>query len=259
MHARQSTPPESEDRTITLPPEWSPTMDSQPQPYQTMANKLGAFRCYTHRPTWYPNDTERLDLIYNTPFGGVPPLSVNTNAVHEISSSNTEPYAPFHNFTVATFMQAYFSGMQTKSEEHATYLTNVMQDPRFNLNNLKGFNAHLENVHLDKYLKYGTDPFHEQDGWREATVLIRLPVEGRQHETEDNAPTLPICSLFHPQLIDIITSVCASKVAESFNFMPYTMHWSPNTDNSEQVERIYGDTYMADAMVEAQTKINKHH
>ncbi len=171
-HAHQSTPPESDDRTATPPPEQTTNADTLPHPYQTVTNKLGVFRRYTQNPTWFPNDTERLDLIYDTPSGNAPPPSIDTNTVHEISSSNTEPYAPFDNFTVATYMQAYFSRMDTKSEKHATFLANAMQDTRFDLNDLKGFNAHVENVRLDKYLKHGIDPFREQDGWKDAAVYI---------------------------------------------------------------------------------------
>ena len=131
-----------------------------------------------------------------------------------------------------------------------------MQDSQFNPMELVGFNTHVENVHLDKYLKHGTNPFCKQDGWKEATVHIRLPVERTWYANENDAPTLAIGPLFHRRLTDIIKTVCTSKLAETFNFTPYTMHWSPNTDRPEQVERIYGDTYMSDAMYVAQIKLN---
>jgi len=109
-----------------------------------------------------------------------------------------------------------------------------MQDSRFNPRDLVGFNAHVENVQLDKYLKHRTNPFCEQDGWKEAVVHIQLP--GGLHASEDDAPMLRIGPLFHRRLTDIITAVCKSKLAESFNFTPYMMHWSPNTNSPKVVE-----------------------
>ena len=34
------------------------------------------------------------------------------------------------------------------------------------------------------------------------------------------------------------------------------MHWSPDPLNPERNERIYGDTYLSDIMVKAQTKVD---
>ena len=125
-------------------------------------------------------------------------------------------------------MAAYFSDTGTKSEQHAMTLAAALQDQRFKLDKLKGFNAHVENVCLDKYLTDGTHPFQVQDGWQAATVYVCLPLEGRLFESEDNAPTLAICGLYHRQITDIVTSVCTSKAVKSFHFVPFTLHWSLN-------------------------------
>ena len=94
-------------------------------------------------------------------------------------------------------MATYFSGMDTKSEEHATMVAKTMQDARFSTEEMRGFNAHVENVRLDKYLKGDEHPFQTGEGWRQSTVHIRLPVEGTPVTLEDNAPMLPIQGLFH--------------------------------------------------------------
>ena len=127
-------------------------------------------------------------------------------------------------------MAAYFSESGTKSEQHATALAAAMQHPRFKVEELEGFNAHVENVCLDKYLLDGTHPFQIHNGWQVATIHIRLPLESRLFESKDDAPTLPISGLYHRRITDIVRSVCASKAAESFHFAPFTLHWSPNPD-----------------------------
>ncbi len=110
LHAQASTPPESDDCTATPAAKESIDIDTHPHPFQTVANKLGAFRQYTHRPTWLPSDTERLSLVYNTKSWDTPHPSINSNVVHEISSTRLDPYAPFSSFAVATYMHAYFDG-----------------------------------------------------------------------------------------------------------------------------------------------------
>ena len=153
-------------------------------------------------------------------------------------------------------MAAYFSDMTTKSEHHATTLAAALQHPRFKLDKLKGFNAHAENVHLDKYLTDRTHPFQVQDSWQAATVYVCLPLEGRLFESEDDAPTLVISGLYHRQITDIVTSMCASMAAESFHFVPFTLHWYPDPDIPHEHEQVYTDTYMSDAMIQKQVKVD---
>ncbi len=236
--------------TITTPPP-----DTLPHPSQTRVNKLGIFRRYTHNPTWRPQNEESLAFVCDSPSLDVPPPPVHPEITHEISYA-PEPFAPFTNYSTALFMKAYFSGLDTKSEEHANTLAKVMEDPKFRLTELKGFSAQRENARLDKYIREGGHPFRTQDGWRESTIDIHLPIEGQHFDSEDKAPSLSIHGLFHRRITDIIRSVCASQVAQSFHFTPYTMHWIPDPNNPDKNERIYGDTYLSDVMVQAQTEVD---
>ncbi|KAH9162305.1 hypothetical protein EDB89DRAFT_2079835 [Lactarius sanguifluus] len=228
------TPPERDDRTSSPTLAATPPPDTRPHPFQTQPNKLGVFRRYTHSPRWHPKDEERLDLVCDFPFSDTPPPPVTPETIHEISYNTPEPYTPFTSYSAAVFMAAYFSGSDTKSEEHANMVAAAMEDPRF--------------------LK--PHPFRTQDGWHEATVNIRLPVEGRRFSSEDDAPTLTIPNLFHRRITDIIRSVCASEKAQSFHFLPYTMHWAPDPNNPDKIERVYGETYSSDAMIQAQLDVD---
>jgi hypothetical protein len=251
------TPSKHDDRSATpeiierLPP------DLRPHPFQTYANKLGVFQRYTHVPTWIPKHEERLDFVCDLPLLEVQPTPIHTVAMHRISRRMpANPFTPFPNLSVALYMVAYFSRMDSKSEEHVTLVATTMQDPWFSPEEMMGFNAHVENVHLDKYLKGGAHPFQTGDGWQESTVNVRLPVEGKSFESKDTAPTLPICGLFHQQITDIIRTVCKSKSAETFHFTPYTMHWHPDPLDPDKHRQIYSDMYTADAMLQAQTEVD---
>ena len=151
---RVPTPPECDDRSISPTPLATPLPDTRPHPFQTRVNKLGVFRRYTHNPTWHPLNEESLTLTCDSSLLGAPPLNP-PEITHEISFSapeQAEPFAPFTNYSTALFMQAYFSGSDTKSEEHANTLAKVMEDKRFRLEELKGFSAQRENARLDKYI-----------------------------------------------------------------------------------------------------------
>jgi hypothetical protein len=176
--------------------------------------------------------------------------------INEISFSAPDTFEPFTNYSTALFMRAYFSGLDTKSEEHANMVARIVEDKYFRLTELKNFSAQQENACLDKYIREGGHPFKTQDGWHETTLEIPLPVEGESFASEDQAPRLSIPKFFHRHITDIIKSVCTSHDVQTFHFTPYTMHWSPDPLNPERSEHIYGDTYMSDVMVQAQTEVD---
>ena len=250
------TPPKCDDCYATPTVDETPTAEQRLHPLQTEANKLGVFRHYIHALSWHPKNEQRLDLVCDSSSIAVLLPPVNIEAIHEISHTTTNPFKPFPNFSTTAYMAAYFSESDTKSEQHATTLAAVMLHPRFKLEELRGFNAHMENVHLDKYLLDGTHPFQIQNGWQVAIVNVCLPLEGRLFESEVDMPTLPISGLYHHQITDIVRSVCVSKAAELFHFVPFTLHWSPNPDIPHKHERVYTNTYMSDSMIQAQVEVD---
>ena len=247
------TPTELEDQYAS--PTVEETADTPPHPLQTSINKLGVFRRYTHLLSWNPKNDKRLDLICDSLSVDTPP-PVNKDAIHEISTPVAVSFAPFANFSTAMYMAMYFSGMDTKSEAHATSLTKVAQHPKFKWDNLSTFNAHTENICLDNYLKYGSDLFQIENGWHASTVLIHLPVEGKKLQYEDDAPLLQINGLRHHHIVDIVQTVVESDTTASFHFTPFTMHWCPDPDKPHEHQQIYADAYMSDLMIQVQTTID---
>jgi hypothetical protein len=253
---REPTPPEHEDCYASPTIEETSVADPQPHPLQTSVNKLGVFRRYTHRLSWYPKNDKRLDLVCDLLSTDTPPPPVNREAIHKIMHSTSATFTPFTNFSTALYMAAYFSGFDTKSEAHTTSLAKMMQHPKFQWVELDTFNTHTENICLDKYLKHGTEPFQMENGWQEATVHICLPVEGKLFASEEAAPMLPIHGLYHCQIVNIVRTVCASTATVSFHFTPFTMHWTPDTDKPHKHKQVYADAYMSDSMIQAQTEVD---
>jgi hypothetical protein len=249
------TPPEHDNCSVTPAVDEIPPEDIQAHPFQSETNKLGVFRRYTHAPSWHPKNEERLDLVCESPLIDIT-TPVNGDAIHKISRNGSEVFEPFPSISVALYMAAYFSGMDTKSEAHATCLLRVTQHPKFQSEHMANFNAHIENTRPDKYLKHGNHPFQTKNDWQEATVHIRLPVEGKSFTSESTALLLPIHGLYHRRITNIVRSVCMSGTTVSFHFTLFLMHWTPDQDKPLKHERIYADTYMSDSMIEAQTEVN---
>ena len=103
---RAPTPPKHED-CYSLPT-IEESVDVQPHPLQTVVNKLGVFRRYTHLPSWNQKNDERLDLVCDL-------LSVDTvlpvtiEAIHEISPPASISFTPFLNFSTAMYIHGNLS------------------------------------------------------------------------------------------------------------------------------------------------------
>jgi hypothetical protein len=157
------TPPECDDRSVTLVVNEIPPEDIQPHPFQSETNKLGVFRRYTHVPSWHPKNEERLDLVCKSPSIDIT-MPVNGDVIHEISHNGSEVFEPFPSISVALYMAAYFSGMDTKSKAHVTCLSRATQHPKFQSEHMANFDAHIENTCLDEYLKHRNHPFQTKNG-----------------------------------------------------------------------------------------------
>ena len=74
---RTPTPPERDNCCVMLMVNEAPTADQRPHLLQTVANKLGAFRCYVHAPLWQPKNEQRLDLVCDSSSIDILPPPVN--------------------------------------------------------------------------------------------------------------------------------------------------------------------------------------
>ncbi|KAG2343104.1 hypothetical protein BDR05DRAFT_976158 [Suillus weaverae] len=89
-----------------------------------------------------------------------------------------------------------------------------------------------EEKNIDRYLQDKANPFHEEYGWYQLSVKIRLLKEGMKWASENKAPELEIPGVYHQSIIDIIKSVFMDDVAASFNMTPYCEYWQCSEDCS---------------------------
>jgi hypothetical protein len=122
---------------------------------------------------------------------------------------------------------------------------------------LSNFDAALENKKLDKYLVSLSEAtaFHREDGWRDSSVRIRLPLD-KKKMPESEAAEFEISGVFHRDIIDVISSVYRSDEVLSFNLIPFEQYWKPSEDAPP--ERIYSEIFSSQVMLDADAEVYKH-
>ena len=229
----------------------------EPSIITTKPNEFGLYRVYTSYPSSSPDDTRDLVDCCDAPglamvpkapkwwagFGRVPNLAHKTI------------FAPFLNATVFRLMNWFYSGTSTKSVTQLQSLVNdVLLAPDFKLSDLKNFNARCELRRLDEKVALDGELVHpeNENGWREATVKIKLPAE-KVCQREADAPVLEIPGVYHRGLIEVITTALQDDSAKCFHYTPFSLFWKPTPDSPP--ERIYSEIYNSDAFIEEDKKI----
>ncbi|KAG2078854.1 hypothetical protein BDR04DRAFT_980654, partial [Suillus decipiens] len=97
----------------------------------------------------------------------------------EIGQDNL--YAAFSNPTSGLLMAYQYSGTGQQSVAELQRLTKfviVVVSPLFNNSDASSFSHTWEAKNIDAYLEKKPNLFHEEYGWHQSAVKIRLPKEG---------------------------------------------------------------------------------
>ncbi|KAJ3724113.1 hypothetical protein DFJ43DRAFT_1133626 [Lentinula guzmanii] len=139
------------------------------------------------------------------------------------------------------------SGGQTKSEAETTRLVNdaLLQDD-FDPADLNGFNAHTENIRLDRsQISLSTLP-----KFQESAVTIEVPSGDREIGSQD----FRIPGLQYRSILSVIKSIFAEPLAEKFHFIPFKLFRAlPGSDLLEQhdvVQRLAAPLEQLDCKLE---------
>jgi hypothetical protein len=171
----------------------------------------------------------------------------------------TPYYHPFSNPSAAAMMVAHHSGTVVKSAQQTTEMAHILGSLGSDLDplDLSNFNAALENKKLDAYLdEVPANTFCREDGWLDSSVRIRLPLD-KKKMPESSAAEFEVGGVFHRDIIDVISSVYQSDAVRSFCHIPFQQFWRPSEDAPP--ERLYGEIFTSDAMLDADADICKCH
>ena len=221
---------ENEQSTPILPRLYSVVRN----PLRTVANTFGLLRQYLHRPSFDPDSfVDKKDL----------------NKIGGISSAPVQlppPLTPVHrNESVEMLMNWKDSGAMNKSDAEINRLVrDVLLNPKFKLEDLKGFNVARENKRSDAAEK--KSPF--LDSFQTASIDIEIP-----SGTKGVPPaTFSVPGLLYRKLTTVIRAAFSSPLAPHFHLTPFKLfHVSP--DGKE--ERIFSEVYNSDVYIEEHDKI----
>ncbi|THH16591.1 hypothetical protein EUX98_g9280 [Antrodiella citrinella] len=238
-------------------------------------NDFGLFRSYLKLPVVDPEDSVSLDDVCEAPTLATAakppprwwlPYGQSLKAV-------SNAFAPFLNATTYRLMSWMYSGSNMKSLGEVDRLVdNVILADDFDRDHLRGFSAAREAERVDEWEDVeedsdSTPQFKVEDGWKEASVHIRVPSENTdfKYPSESDAPTFEVKGLHHRRLIEVIKSAFQDTKTSTYNLIPYRLFWNSESSTGEgegarsPPERVYSEVYNSEAMIEEYEKIQQAH
>jgi hypothetical protein len=238
-------------RYIDINPEPLRPLDEEPPPptsilprvvlivrnrLRTATNSFNLLREYLYRPSFDPDSF-------------VPPEDLLASHDHErMDASPTSPPTPplvHRNQSVELLMNWKDSGPSTKSDGEINRLVDeVLLDPNFNLEDLRGFKAARENRRTDM----ADEKSLFLDSFQTATVEIEVP-----SGSKDVPPAkFSIPGLRYRKIPAVIRAMFASPLASKFHLSPFKLfHKAP----SGEEERAFCEVYDSDAYIKENDKI----
>ena len=202
---------------------------------RTATNLFGLLREYLYRPSFDPDSF------------------VPDKDLHEVGGADPVPMpppspAPVHrNESVEMIMNWKDSGAPTKSDAEVNRLVkDVLLDPEFKLEDLRGFSVARENQQSDAAEK--NSPF--LDSFQTADINIEVPsgVKGVP------PGTFTIPGLLYRKLTAVIRAAFSSPLASHFHFSPFKLfHKSP----SGEEEWVFSELYNSDVFIEEHDNVQR--
>ncbi|EMD34528.1 hypothetical protein CERSUDRAFT_55172 [Gelatoporia subvermispora B] len=127
-----------------------------------------------------------------------------------------------------------------------------MLQPDFSPEHVIGLNTRHQLKVLDEY-GATAKPFSADDGWREASVKIKLPKERISYDSEDAAPDFEIPGVQYRPILEVLKAAYQDPQAAYYHYTPHKTFWQADAKPGEELppaERIYSEVYNSDAMLE---------
>lgn len=250
-------------------PEREPTPDAplpvdwQPE-YETNPDNFGIYRAYAFQPSYDPESLQTLASLCDGPgLKGDDSESPPRSWGPRIESN----HGPFSSETVFKLMRWVNNDNNTKSVAQIDELVNdIILAEGFNIEDLRSgpngkFSTRRENERLDRYTQQGGEDnddgpeFSVEDGWKEGTVVLRMPHARDSYGSEDTAPPLEIKGIWHRSMVKVLKSAFAEVSAEHFHLQPFKLYWRDPDDPNAPPLRLISELYNADAFLEEHSKL----
>ena len=161
-------------------------------------------------------------------------------------------YYPYRNPSIFRLMHWYHSVSNLKSLGELNRLVrDVLLAEDFNISDLEQFSAEREAARLNLHHDSSSHIFATEDGWREGTVTIPVPIERSARSvlvTEATSPRFQVCGLFYRSITQFIKAALQENNATRYHLTPFKEYWKPSAD--ALVERLYSEI-TSNVMIEA--------
>ncbi|TFY58685.1 hypothetical protein EVJ58_g6273 [Rhodofomes roseus] len=229
----QSPPPSPRDVGITN----SPSAPAR-GPYRTAPNVFGLFREYATGPPEHEPDA-------NT---AIDDVLVTASAREEEEPADDNPYAPYPNRSSYLLGDWFWSNGGKKTKADLKRLVGTLQDPGF-------VNPDLLKTNWDKVDAALGDSgpdniFKASDGWRRASVTIKVPV-GTGLPPRD----FVVEGLIFRPFEEVVEVQFAKPRASRFHFTPFAEYFQPPDDPTVPPERVYGEGYSSPEFEDIHAKL----
>ncbi|KAJ6582169.1 hypothetical protein B0H19DRAFT_928921, partial [Mycena capillaripes] len=234
---------------------------------KTEPNGFGVYKVFPNRPSRDPEDSLSLDDLCRP--------SEHLTESGNTTSTETPPWFPFLNSTVARLMTWFHLGSTLKSNAELDSLVHdVILHKDFDPKHLEGFSVARENRRLDDAVN--TLPGQPPAGWSVGSVKIKLPAP-KVCKPEEEAAEFEITGIMYRPLLDVMTEAFQSPAFLQFHTTPFESRWDPTYDpeNPDTTlddahapldanglpplpkghQPVYGEVYTSSAMLRAHNSL----
>ncbi|EJD40078.1 hypothetical protein AURDEDRAFT_170852 [Auricularia subglabra TFB-10046 SS5] len=214
-----------------------------PRKIGTRPNKFGLWKEYQYPPSVDPEDlADSADCLAPklrpSPSNSLQP----TNRISNVVTSKSHQL----------LLQWHTSGSGKKSLQDTTHLVeDVLRDPEFDLADFR------DNSWKRTFSTVGESVEGDNDGWTAESVTIDVPIMRRFRHLHDGAHSMGyiLHGFQHRRLCPLIRYILeCEESSAAWTFDPYRLFV---TREDGQVERVYGEVYCSDAMIEEHAKIQE--
>ena len=205
---------------------------------RTATNSFGLLREYLYRPSFNPDNF------------------VPDKDLHQVGGAVPVPMPPpsptlvHRNQSVEMVMNWKDSGAPTKSDAEVNRLVkDVLLDPEFKLEDLRGFSVARENQQSDAAEK--KSPFF--DSFQTADINIEVPsgVKGVP------PGIFAVPGLLYRKLTAIIQAAFSSPLASHFHLSPFKLYHKSPSEPAGEEERVFSELYNSDTFIEEHDKVQR--